>query len=85
MPRLGIEFLTRAAQFEDSLFELLLLLLELRIGLLEFLALLLYLLLLTAEAGIDLPAAALAKIGKNAAKYPVEKARGSSRKYTELE
>ncbi|MGE4447997.1 MAG: nucleotide pyrophosphohydrolase [Azospira sp.] len=46
---------------------------------------LLYLLLLTAEAGIDLPAAALAKIGKNAAKYPVEKARGSSRKYTELE
>jgi len=46
---------------------------------------LLYLLLLTAEAGIDLKAAALAKIAKNAAKYPVHKARGSSRKYTELE
>ncbi|HET7775023.1 MAG TPA: nucleotide pyrophosphohydrolase [Azospira sp.] len=46
---------------------------------------LLYLLLLAAEAGIDLKAAALAKIEKNAAKYPVHKARGSSRKYTELE
>ncbi|GBG03535.1 nucleotide pyrophosphohydrolase [Azospira sp. I13] len=46
---------------------------------------LLYLLLVAAEAGIDLKAAALAKIRKNDAKYPVEKSRGSSRKYTELE
>jgi len=46
---------------------------------------LLYLLLLAAEAGIDLKAAALSKLQKNAIKYPVEKSRGSSRKYTELE
>lgn len=46
---------------------------------------LLYLLLLAAEAGIDLQAAALAKLTKNAEKYPVHKARGSSRKYTELD
>ena len=45
---------------------------------------LLYLLLIADQAGIDLEAAAYAKLEKNAAKYPVEKAFGSSRKYTEL-
>jgi NTP pyrophosphatase (non-canonical NTP hydrolase) len=43
-----------------------------------------YLLLICERSGIDLTAAAAAKITKNAAKYPVEKARGNSRKYTEL-
>ncbi|SRR6266851_5116024 len=33
---------------------------------------------------IDLRAAILAKLAKNAAKYPVEKARGKSTKYTKL-
>ncbi len=38
-----------------------------------------------AEAlGIDIPEAMLAKLAQNAEKYPVEKARGSSKKYTEL-
>ena len=46
---------------------------------------LLYLLLIADRAGIDLEAAAQAKLRKNAAKYPVEKAFGSSRKYTELD
>ena len=36
------------------------------------------------KLGIDLIAAANAKIEFNAEKYPVDKARGSSRKYTEL-
>lgn len=45
---------------------------------------LLYLLLIADRAGIDLEAAAQAKLVKNAAKYPVEKSYGSSRKYTEL-
>lgn len=45
---------------------------------------LLYLLLVCERAGIDLAAAADAKIGRNAEKYPVEKARGTARKYTEL-
>jgi NTP pyrophosphatase (non-canonical NTP hydrolase) len=44
---------------------------------------LLYLLLICERAGIDLAAAAAAKIEKNAAKYPVERARGSAKKYTE--
>ncbi len=35
-------------------------------------------------AGIDLAAAIEAKLAKNAKKYPVEKARGRSDKYTEL-
>lgn len=43
-----------------------------------------YLLLICERAGIDLIAAAEAKIDKNAAKYPVEKARGNAKKYTEL-
>ena len=34
--------------------------------------------------GIDLSSAINAKMAKNAEKYPVEKARGNSRKYTEL-
>ena len=34
--------------------------------------------------GIDLAQAVEAKLAKNAAKYPVEKARGRSEKYTEL-
>lgn len=45
---------------------------------------LLYLLLIADVAGIDLLAAAQAKLRKNAAKYPVAKARGSRRKYTDL-
>jgi len=36
------------------------------------------------QAGIDLPAAFAAKLDKNAKKYPVEKARGSAKKYDEL-
>jgi len=45
---------------------------------------LLYLLLIAERSGIDILAAASAKIDKNAEKYPVEKARGNARKYTEL-
>lgn len=45
---------------------------------------LLYLLLVAERAGIDLAAAAEAKIDRNAEKYPVDKARGSAAKYTEL-
>ncbi|MDP6718107.1 MAG: nucleotide pyrophosphohydrolase [Pirellulaceae bacterium] len=45
---------------------------------------LLYLLLICERAGIDLPAAAARKIELNAAKYPVDKARGNARKYTKL-
>jgi NTP pyrophosphatase (non-canonical NTP hydrolase) len=44
----------------------------------------LYLIRLADKLGIDLPAAASAKIVLNAKKYPVEKSRGSSKKYTEL-
>jgi len=46
---------------------------------------LLYLLLVAERAGIDLEAAARAKLLKNARKSPVDKARGSSRKYTQLD
>ena len=46
---------------------------------------LLYLLLIAEKAGIDLEKAARSKLEKNAAKYPVAKAYGSSRKYTQLE
>lgn len=42
---------------------------------------LLYLLLIAERAGLDLDAAARAKLVKNAAKYPVEQFRGSRRKY----
>jgi NTP pyrophosphatase (non-canonical NTP hydrolase) len=44
----------------------------------------LYLIRLADKLDIDLLAAASDKIRLNAAKYPVEKARGSSKKYTEL-
>ena len=46
---------------------------------------LLYLLLIADKEGIDLEAAAHRKLEKNAAKYPIEKAYGSSRKYNQLE
>jgi dCTP diphosphatase len=45
---------------------------------------LLYLVRLADKLDIDLVAAATEKMKLNAAKYPVEKARGSSKKYTEL-
>lgn len=45
---------------------------------------LLYLLLLADAAGIDLAKAATAKLEKNAAKYPVDRAYGSRRKYDQL-
>lgn len=45
---------------------------------------LLYLLLVAEEGGIDLLKAAEGKIRKNAEKYPVEQSYGSSAKYTEL-
>ena len=51
---------------------------------LEVADVLLYLIRLSDKLGIDLIAAANAKIALNATKYPVEKARGSSKKYTEL-
>lgn len=45
---------------------------------------LLYLLLIAERAGIDLIAAAEAKIDRNALKYPIEKSKGNARKYTQL-
>jgi len=45
---------------------------------------LLYLVRLADELGVDLAAAARDKIELNARKYPVDKARGTSRKSTEL-
>ena len=45
---------------------------------------LLYLIRISDKLGIDLIAAANEKIILNAQKYPVDKARGSSKKYTEL-
>lgn len=45
---------------------------------------LLYLILLSDELGIDPIAAAERKMVANAQKYPVDKARGSSKKYTDL-
>jgi NTP pyrophosphatase (non-canonical NTP hydrolase) len=45
---------------------------------------LLYLLLVAERAGFDLQEAAARKIDINERKYPVEKARGNARKYTEL-
>lgn len=44
---------------------------------------LIYLLLIADNAGIDLEAAARAKLVKNASKYPVELSYGSSRKYSQ--
>ena len=45
---------------------------------------LLYLVRLADKLGVDLLEAARTKMMRNAGKYPVEKARGSSRKYDEL-
>ena len=45
---------------------------------------LLYLVRLADKLNVDLANAATDKIQLNAAKYPVEKARGTSKKYTEL-
>jgi len=44
----------------------------------------LYLIRLADRLSVDLPSAARDKIKKNAEKYPIEKARGNSRKYTEF-
>lgn len=43
-----------------------------------------YAILLADKAGIDLPAAILAKLDVNRTRYPVEKARGRSDKYNRL-
>lgn len=43
-----------------------------------------FLLYLAESTGISLPDAVRSKLVLNAAKYPVEKARGSARKYTDL-
>ena len=43
-----------------------------------------FLLYLAEASGISLPDAVRAKLETNAEKYPVEKARGSARKYTDL-
>lgn len=45
---------------------------------------LLYLIRLADRLDVDLPNAAMEKMKVNAAKYPVERARGSSKKYTDL-
>ena len=45
---------------------------------------LLYLVRLADKLDVDLEQAARAKMARNAEKYPVEKARGSSRKYDRL-
>jgi NTP pyrophosphatase (non-canonical NTP hydrolase) len=42
----------------------------------------LYLMRLADKLGVDIVAASLAKIEKNAEKYPADKVRGSSKKYT---
>lgn len=43
-----------------------------------------YVLRIADKSGINLEQALLEKLQKNAAKYPVDKARGNSRKYTEF-
>ena len=50
----------------------------------ELADILVYCLLLAHETGIDPATAVDAKLAENAAKYPVEKARGSRVKYTDL-
>ena len=45
---------------------------------------LLYLLLIAEKSGIDLLKAASDKIDKNATNYPVNKAKGNAKKYTQL-
>lgn len=46
---------------------------------------LIFLLYLSHEAGVDLPDAVRAKIATNGRKYPVAKSKGRAAKYTELE
>jgi NTP pyrophosphatase (non-canonical NTP hydrolase) len=43
-----------------------------------------YLIELADNIGVDLEQAILSKLAKNAAKYPVEKARNNAKKYTDL-
>jgi NTP pyrophosphatase (non-canonical NTP hydrolase) len=43
-----------------------------------------YVLLMAHDLEIDLPQALVAKLAKNAEKYPLERAKGSNKKYTEL-
>ena len=50
----------------------------------ELADILIYTLRLASQMEIDLGSAAWAKLEKNRRKYPVEKARGTARKYTEL-
>ena len=45
---------------------------------------LLYLIRLADKLDVDLAQAAVDKIARNAAKYPVDKSKGSNRKYTDL-
>jgi dCTP diphosphatase len=49
----------------------------------ELADILLYLVCLSDKLGVDLPEAALQKLEKNAAKYPADRVRGSSKKYSE--
>ena len=49
----------------------------------ELADILLYLVRLSDKLGVDLQAAALHKIEKNAQKYPAERVRGSSKKYSD--
>jgi NTP pyrophosphatase (non-canonical NTP hydrolase) len=44
----------------------------------------LYLIRLADKVNVDLTSAARAKMARNAAKYPVDKARGTAKKYTEF-
>ena len=50
----------------------------------ELAAVMIYCIYMADALHIDIPAAILKKIEKNAAKYPVDKAKGNSKKYTEL-
>jgi len=49
----------------------------------ELADILLYLVRLSDKLGVDLPQAALRKLEINAAKYPADQVRGSSKKYSE--
>jgi dCTP diphosphatase len=49
----------------------------------ELADILLYLVRLSDKLGVDLPEAALHKLEKNASKYPADRVRGSSKKYSE--
>ncbi|MDD0851613.1 nucleotide pyrophosphohydrolase [Halobacteriovorax sp. GB3] len=43
-----------------------------------------YLMRIAIKSGVDIESSVLSKIEKNSEKYPVEKARGNARKYTDL-